>query len=361
MGCYMKKCRWCGRCLYRYRPAKCCGLRGPRGPRGYPGPVGLTGPIGPAGKQGSPGHTGSTGLRGDDGIVLTLLDTFTSYEALKAEHPTGEIGDMYLVNGDTYVWSENEQDWINAGQVKGARGDTGPTGPPGPKGDDGIVLTLLDTFTTYEELVANHPTGLVGDMYLVNGDTFVWSENEQDWINAGVIKGARGDDGAKGEVGPPGATGVVDTTVPLIYTTDATKSTHPVFMGDTLPLPTFMTLHKKYEGQSGVGAGLITWTIETLTVDLSDQTSLLSISGTITLADFASRGNTINVIGLTDEPRFDRLTKQIDKHAENVGSGEMNTLFYYYDDSGMNLTDQLTLAGGADLTFNFQDILLLST
>ena len=394
------KCKWCGRCLYRYRVVYCCcSLRGPRGPQGlqgpqgFPGSPGKPGERGPQGVQGIQGETGLQGSRGDDGITLTLLDTYSSYEDLKANHPTGQVGDMYLINGDTYVWSENEQDWINAGQIKGARGDIGPTGPTGPKGDDGIVLTLLDTFASYEELIANHPTGSVGDMYLVNGDTHVWSENEQDWINAGQIKGARGDDGTpgspgpqgeagvpgaigpqgeagvpgaigpKGEVGVPGPigpTGSFDTSTPLLYVADPDGGVSPLYIGTTLPLPAYITLHKKYEGSSGEGSGLIEWTIETLTIDINDNTSIISIFGTITLADFASRGNEISVINSDDDPRFSRLRGRIDKHAENVGSGEVNMLSYFYDENGMTLTDQLTFAAGADLEFNFQDMLILA-
>lgn len=353
-----RKCKWCGRCLYYCCAVYRCEFQQLRGPRGFPG---CPGQKGERGQQGVQGEAGVQGARGDDGIVLTLLDTYNSYEELVANHPTGNIGDMYLVNGDTFVWSENEQDWINAGMIKGARGDIGPTGPPGPKGDDGIVLTLLDTFATYEELVANHPSGSVGDMYLVNGDTYVWSENEQDWINAGMIKGAKGDDGAKGETGPAGEAGTFDISIPLLYTTDSTGLTTPLFLGDSLPLSTFTTLHKKYEGESGEGESLIKWDIQTTTIDLDDETSLISIFGNITLADFTSRENTINVITTTDDPRFERLTTRIDKHAENTGNGEMNMLLYYYDQTGMNLTDQLTLAGGADLIFNFQDVLILST
>ena len=284
-----RKCRYCGRCYYFYftcycyetrqscdqRQCRCQVCRGDRGPQG------IQGVTGPTGIQ---GWTGPTGPKGDDGVAVMLLDTYNSYEALKSAHPTGSAGDMYLVDGDTYVWSESEQDWVNAGQIKGAQGEAGATG----------------------------------------------------------------------------ATGALDTTIPLLYAFDSTGEISPLYVGDTLPLPAFKTVHQKYEGSNGSGTSLIEWTIETLTIDLNDRVSLISIFGTVTLADFGGRGHTFTIINTTDEPRFKRFVGRVDKHAENIGVGDMNMLLYYYDENGMTLTDQLALAAGPDLVFNFQDMLILS-
>ena len=373
-----RRCKWCRRCFFQPYTVYHCRCWG-RGPRGFPGPRGLQGSPGEKGAQGEKGEIGSQGMRGDDGILLTLLDTYSSYETLKTNHPTGNVGDMYLVNGDTYVWSENEQDWVNAGQIKGARGDIGPTGATGTKGDDGTTLILLGSYNSHEELKTSHPTGSIGDMYLVDGDTYIWSENEQDWINAGQVKGAKGDKGETGPSGPTGLQGVTgvagprgekgdqgeigtfDESSPLLYVTDAQKKANPIYIGDTLPPVSISSNHRVYEGSVGEGGSLMEWQIETITIDLSEQVSLMSISGTVQLADFNSRNTTENVITVSDEPRFERLSGQVDKHAENVGSGEANMLCYYYNTNGMNLTDQLTLAGGSDLVFSFQDTLILSS
>ena len=44
---------------------------------------------------------------------LTILGEYDSLAALKIAHPTGEIGDAYLIGGtDIYSWSETEQDWV---------------------------------------------------------------------------------------------------------------------------------------------------------------------------------------------------------------------------------------------------------
>ncbi|MCL1804354.1 MAG: collagen-like protein, partial [Eubacteriaceae bacterium] len=60
------------------------------GPKGDAGPVGPRGPAGPAGK---------------DGTGVDIKGESDSYESLAAEHPTGQEGDAYLINGDLYVWA----------------------------------------------------------------------------------------------------------------------------------------------------------------------------------------------------------------------------------------------------------------
>jgi len=85
--------------------------------------------------------------------------------ALIAEHPTGNDGDSYLVNGSLYVW--NGTAWENVGNIKGEKGDTGSQGVKGDTGERG-------------------PQGVKGD----TGDT-----------------GATGSKGEKGDKGDTGATG----------------------------------------------------------------------------------------------------------------------------------------------------------
>jgi len=297
-----RKCKWCGRCLNRYLIVYCSCFRGPRG---FPGCSGERGPQGSRGEPGATGLTGATGLdgvtgpTGADGTDLIILDTYGSYEELKTTHPDGNVGDMYLVNEDIYVWSENVKDWVNTGSIKGNSGDVGSTGSTGPTG----------------------PTG---------------------------------------STGPTGETGTFDSNTPLLYITDPRGGANPFYIGESLNLSDFIAVHKKYEDSAGEGSSLIEWTIETITIDLNDHISLISIFGTITLAEFGGKGNIFIAISTDDEPRFKRFIGRVDKHAENTGINDMNMLLYYYDKSGLILTDQLALAGGADLVFNFQDMLILS-
>ncbi len=108
------------------RPICCIG---PTGPRGL---IGETGPIGPIGPTGAPGEIGPTGPRGEDGTSVSILGKYDTYEQLINEHPQGNVNDSYLVNGDLYVWSANDNMWKNIGRIQGPQGEKGDTGAPGP-------------------------------------------------------------------------------------------------------------------------------------------------------------------------------------------------------------------------------------
>ena len=197
---------------------------------------------------------GDTGEKGDTGVGTTIKGSYNSLEELIAAHPTGNVNDAYLVDGNFYFWNGNQ--WENAGSLKGETGATGPAGPKGDTGDKGdtgekgskgdkgetgatgekgeqglkgdtgdtgatgdtgpagatgdtgatgIGTTIKGSYTTYLELIAAHPTGNDGDSYLVNGSLYVWLDNT--WDNVGNIKGEKGDTGATGDKGDTGDTG----------------------------------------------------------------------------------------------------------------------------------------------------------
>ena len=198
--------------------------------------------------------TGDTGPKGDTGVGTTIKGSYSSLEELIHEHPTGNVNDAYIVDGNFYFW--NGSQWENAGSIKGetgpagpkgdrgdkgdkgdtgakgdkgdkgetgatgekgqqgpkgdtgdtgATGDTGPAGATGDTGATGIGTTIKGSYNTYQELIAEHPTGNDGDSYLVNGSLYVWLNNT--WDNVGNIKGEKGDTGATGDKGDTGDTG----------------------------------------------------------------------------------------------------------------------------------------------------------
>ena len=106
----------------------------------------LTGPEGPQGPRGPQGPQGVQGPKGDAGTGLDILGTYTSVEALQSAVTTPAQGDMYNV-GETapynvYMWdTTNGGEWLNQGQLQGAKGEQGPQGiqgPIGPQGEQGI-------------------------------------------------------------------------------------------------------------------------------------------------------------------------------------------------------------------------------
>ena len=199
------------------------------------------------------GDTGPKGDTGDIGIGTVIKGHYDTYEEFIRVHPSGRLGDAYIVDGSYYYW--NETGWANAGSIKGEKGDTGDkgvkgdtgekgskgdkgdtgetgqkgeqgpkgdtgdtgatgaTGQAGPKGDTGATgasLTIKGSYNSYEELIHYHPTGNAGDSYLVNGALYVW--NGDSWENVGNIKGEKGDTGATGKTGDKGDTGAKGDT-----------------------------------------------------------------------------------------------------------------------------------------------------
>ena len=200
---------------------------------------------------------GDTGPKGDTGVGTIIKGSYDSLAELIAEHPTGNVNDAYLVNGNFYFWNGNQ--WENAGSLRGDTGDTGPAGPKGDTGDKGdtgaqgdkgdtgetgasgqqgeqglkgdtgdtgatgdtgpagatgdtgatgTATTIKGSYDTYQDLIDHHPTGNDGDSYLVNGSLYVWLNNA--WENVGSIKGEKGDtgdSGLKGDTGPQGPKG----------------------------------------------------------------------------------------------------------------------------------------------------------
>lgn len=65
---------------------------------------------------------GADGKDGKDGKSFNILGSYDTEEELIAAHPTGQVGDAYIVAGDLYVWDEEQSEWHNSGQIKG---DTG--------------------------------------------------------------------------------------------------------------------------------------------------------------------------------------------------------------------------------------------
>jgi hypothetical protein len=54
-----------------------------------------------------------------DGLTLQILDAHDTYAEFIAEHPTGEPGDLHIVDGVLYAWNNETNEWINSGTLKG--------------------------------------------------------------------------------------------------------------------------------------------------------------------------------------------------------------------------------------------------
>ena len=68
------------------------------------------------------GKDGINGVDGKDGTSVNILGSYNSLQELQQAHPTGNVGDAYLINGDMYVWSSETKAWTNVGNIQGAEG-----------------------------------------------------------------------------------------------------------------------------------------------------------------------------------------------------------------------------------------------
>ena len=188
----------------------------PRGEQGIQGPQGEPGPKGEQGVQGEPGPKGETGTG------LEIKGTYESLEALQAAVTEPSQGDMYNVGAaapyNVYMWDTTTPpgQWLDQGQLQGAKGDQGDPGPQGPAGPQGQQGIQGETGPRGEPGPAGQqgPQGEKGDP----GPVFtpsVSTEGVLSWTNNGnlanpdpvSIKGPQGEQGIQGPIGPEGPQG----------------------------------------------------------------------------------------------------------------------------------------------------------
>ena len=177
----------------------CCKVCfGPTGPTGPQGPIGSEGLEGPQGLQGRPGPTGPTGPQGEQGLPGDSINL--------------SIGDVKLTDDMAGVSITDTGSGINhILNFVIPRGVTGEPGPQGPTGPSGTSVKILGSYSTLQDLQREHSEGEAGDGYLVGDNLYVWSENDQQWNDVGVIRGPQGPtgpEGKQGEIGPRGPQGL---------------------------------------------------------------------------------------------------------------------------------------------------------
>lgn len=175
-------------------------------------------------------------------------------------------------------------------------------GTDGAAGADGTSVTILGSYNTLAELQAAHPTGSLGDSYIVAGDLYVWDGSA--WSNVGAIQGPQG---------PAGADGASVTVSSVAYGTSASASTQPTSWSATAPASiakgswlwvrttysdSTETVTKSYVGTDGddgksVFVQSATKTGDTTTVILSDGTT----QTTLTISDGMDGANGTDGLG----------------------------------------------------------------
>lgn len=160
---------------------------------------------------------------GSNGTVGAILGSYNTLADLKATHPTGEKGDTYLVKGELYVWSLDNNDWQSVGNIQGPAGYTPLKGidyfdgVDGQDGKDGVSITWKG------DLSAPPSSPKLNWVYRNTIDHTVQIYNGTNW-ELMVLDGTDGTDGT------PGSNGL---SVFITYNDSATTPSVPTGDGTT--------------------------------------------------------------------------------------------------------------------------------
>lgn len=105
---------------------------------------------------------------GKDGTSIDILGSYDTIEALKAAHPTGEAGNSYIIDGDLYVWSIDDSDWIDVGNIQG------PEGKPGENAKTIVLTANAQIFKVDKENVVS-PAAITVTAHTLNTSANSWT------------------------------------------------------------------------------------------------------------------------------------------------------------------------------------------
>jgi hypothetical protein len=141
------------------------------------------------------------------------------YQPLAPGNP--QVGDIWVnsITQDVSLYTGSGFFVVSTVAPQGPTGPAGPLGPQGvtgPQGPQGSGVAVLGTYSSLELLIADNPTGNIGDAYVVGVDLYIWSDLNQEWANVGPFVGPIGPTGSTGPTGPEvtGPTGPIGPTGP---------------------------------------------------------------------------------------------------------------------------------------------------
>lgn len=151
-----------------------------KGEKGDTGAQGLTGAIGPQGPKGDKGDKGDTGPAGDGFVIL---GTYSTLSQLTSEHPTGSVGDMYLVTQTLYTWNDSASGWVSIGKI------------------DSNIVDLSNIVYDDELAAGSKPISLLNSYTTIrdeqNGNVDKIAYNNVAWLNNKYILGTSEGDNSK--------------------------------------------------------------------------------------------------------------------------------------------------------------------
>lgn len=184
-----------------------------------PREMGITGPTGPAGisPKITVGKTETIDANNPAQVINVGNEENVILDFMIPKGEVGPMGEIPTITIGEVITGEagGQASIIDSGEgihhilnfiiPQGKSGEEGEMGPTGPAGTS---VSILGSYDSYDDLFNAHPTGDIGDSYLVGDNLYVWSNNNKDWTDVGVIKGPQGEQGEPGEEGAQGPMGV---------------------------------------------------------------------------------------------------------------------------------------------------------
>jgi len=191
------------------------------------------------------GKVGAAGDKGEAGTGLSLRGTVATVTALPAK-ATAEDGDGWFTEDDKMLYVLTDGEWTGPFDINGMQGIQGPQGNEGPAGKS---ISILGSYATLAALQAAHPTGALGDGYLVGNNLAIWTTaGGGQWIDIGLIRGPQGIQGIPGPQGIqgiPGPRGLVGSRwLKLPVGTDVPEVGFTGNVGDWAVSETFKVYYK---------------------------------------------------------------------------------------------------------------------
>lgn len=229
------------------------------------------------------GDDGKDGEDGKDGTSVTILGSYDSEEELIQNHPTGNLGDSYIVSGDLYVW--NGSVWENVGQIQG------PQGIPGSSGTDGKTSYIHvkysnDGGNTFTANAGETP----GDWFGQYTDFTLNDSNDPSDYTWSKTKGDKGDTGEKGDQGEQGKPGVNGNDGVSIYLSNESMALGCDYEGNPIDYSQAMGTAYLYKGADDISASAswyVTWSgmngTFSSTTRVYKVTSMTADIGTLTI------------------------------------------------------------------------------
>lgn len=271
--------------------------------------------------------TGINGLNGTDGTSVNILGTYNTLEELQTAHPTGNAGDAYIIGGNLYVWSVENAQWENVGNIQGPAGTDGRDAKSIVLSGDSQVFKVNQsnivtpstikvtaqifnttaTNWTYsinggQTFLSTAPTGVSrsGNTVTITGSTIT--------SNSIVIKASDGEvedvftiykafDGIDGDPGDPGA------PAPIAFLTNENVTFSANAQGQ-ISSTTITSNVVAYNGTTKVAPtiGAITGAPTGMTITPSTITASNEVMLTITIANNSTLGSASNNMGTISIP-----------------------------------------------------------